>query len=74
MRTYKQITSEQRYQISVLNRMGYSPTEIAKESEVHKSIISRDLSGNAGERGYRLKQADEKASKDERTHHIRNVF
>jgi IS30 family transposase len=42
--------------------MGHSPTEIAKELEVHKSTISRELSRNAGERGYRPKQADEKAS------------
>ncbi len=62
MRTYKQLTSEQRYQISALKRMGHSPTEIAKELEVHKSTISRELSRNAGERGYRPKQADEKAS------------
>jgi transposase, IS30 family len=61
MRTYKQLTSEQRYQISVLKRMGHSPTEIAKELEVHKSTISRELSRNTGERGYRPKQANEKA-------------
>jgi transposase, IS30 family len=62
MRTYKQLTSEQRYQISALKRMGHSLTEIAKELEVHKSTISRELSRNAGERGYHPKQADEKAS------------
>lgn len=62
MRTYKQLTPEQRYQISALKRMGHSPTEIAKELEVHKSTISRELSRNAGERGYRPKQAAEKAS------------
>ena len=61
MRTYKQLTSEQRYQISGLKRIGYSPTEIAKELEVHKSTISRELSRNMGERGYRPKQANEKA-------------
>ncbi|MDO8753994.1 MAG: IS30 family transposase [Anaerolineales bacterium] len=62
MRTYKQLTSEQRYQISALKRMGHCPTEITKELEVHKSTISRELSRNAGERGYRPKQAVEKAS------------
>jgi IS30 family transposase len=62
MRTYKQLTSEQRYQISVLKRMGHSQMEIAKELEVHKSTISRELCRNAGERGYRPKQADEKAN------------
>jgi len=41
--------------------MEHSPTEIAKELEVHKSTISRELCRNTGERGYRPKQADEKA-------------
>jgi len=61
MRTYHQLTSEQRYQISVLQRMEHSQTEIAKELEVHKSTISRELSRNMGERGYRPKQANKKA-------------
>jgi len=61
VRTYKQLTSEQRYQISALKRMGHSPMEIARELEVHKSTISRELSRNTGERGYRPKQAHEKA-------------
>jgi len=61
MRTYRQLTSEQRYQISGLKRIGHSQTEIAKELEVHKSTISRELSRNQGERGYRPNQAHEKA-------------
>ena len=61
MRTYNQLTSEQRYQISALKRIGHSQTEIAKELEVHKSTISRELSKNTGERGYRTRQAHEKA-------------
>jgi IS30 family transposase len=61
MSTYQQLTSEQRYQISALKRIGHSQTEIAKELDVHKSTISRELSRNTGERGYRPKQAHEKA-------------
>ncbi len=61
MRTYKQLTSAQRYQISALKRMEHSQTEIAQELEVHKSTISRELRRNTGERGYRPKQAAEKA-------------
>ena len=61
MRIYKQLTSVQRYQISSLKRMGHSRTEIAKELEVHKSTIGRELRRNTGERGYRPKQANEKA-------------
>jgi IS30 family transposase len=61
MRTYKQLTSVQRYQISALKRIGHRQTEIAKELEVHRSTIGRELRRNTGERGYRPKQADEKA-------------
>lgn len=61
MKTYTQLTSGQRYQISALKKIGCGPTEIAKELEVHKSTISRELSRNTGERGYRPKQANEKA-------------
>jgi len=61
MRSYHQLTSEQRYQISALKEIGHSQTEIANELEVHKSSISRELSRNKGERGYRPKQASEKA-------------
>ena len=61
MRTYQHLTSEQRYQISALKKIGCGPTEIAKELEVHRSTISRELSRNTGERGYRPKQANEKA-------------
>ena len=41
--------------------MGHRRTEIAKELEVHKSTIGRELHRNTGERGYRPKQANEKA-------------
>jgi len=61
MRTYHQLTLEQRYQISALKKIGHTQTEIADQLEVHKSTISRELSRNKGERGYRPKQANEKA-------------
>ena len=61
MRTYKQLTSGQRYQISALKRIGHNRTEISKELEVHRSTIGRELRRNTGERGYRPKQAEEKA-------------
>ena len=61
MRTYHQLTSGQRYQISALKKIGHTQTEIADQLEVHKSTMSRELSRNKGERGYRSKQANEKA-------------
>ena len=74
MKTYRQLTQEQRYQISALQRIGRSQTEIAQELVVHKSTIGRELSRNTGARGYRPKQADEKASQDERMLRPGNVF
>ena len=61
MRHYTQLTQEQRYQISALLRNDHSQNEIAKEIEKSKSTISRELKRNSGRRGYRPKQADQKA-------------
>ena len=61
MKSYTQLTQEQRYQISALKKIDKSQTAIAEELGVHKGTISRELRRNAGERGYRPKQAHEKA-------------
>lgn len=61
MRTYKQLTRDQRYQISALKRNRHSQQEIADTIGVHKSTISRELRRNRGQRGYRPQQAHRKA-------------
>jgi IS30 family transposase len=61
MRTYTQLTHEQRYQIYVLLKAGHNQTEIAYFVRVHKSTISRELRRNRGMKGYRPKQAHELA-------------
>ena len=61
VKTYSQLTQEQRYQISAMKKIDSSQKEIAAEIGVNKSTISRELRRNAGERGYRPKQAHEKA-------------
>ena len=61
MTAYTQLTQEQRYQISAMKKIGSSPKEIVAEIGVHKSTISREVRRNTGERGYRPKQAHEKA-------------
>jgi IS30 family transposase len=61
MRTYTQLTQEQRYQISALKRIDMLPSKIADEVGVHRATIGRELKRNEGERGYRPKQAHEKA-------------
>lgn len=58
--TYKQLTSEQRYQIYALLKSGQKKSEIAKVLGVHKSTIGRELKRNRGKRGYRPKQAHRK--------------
>ena len=61
MRTYTQLTHEQRYQIYSLLKAGHNQTEIANNIRVHKSTISRELRRNRGLKGYRPKQAHELA-------------
>jgi transposase, IS30 family len=62
MRTYKQLTQEQRYYIFQLNKKDFTQNEIAQEIGVNKSTISRELKRNTGQRGYRPKQAQRKAN------------
>jgi len=57
MRTYTQLTQEQRYQIYALLKMGHCRTEIASVVGVHKSTVSREWKRNHGQRRYRPKQA-----------------
>jgi IS30 family transposase len=59
MQHYKQLTIEQRYQISGLLKAGLKATHIADEVGVNKSTISRELKRNKGQRGWRPKQAQE---------------
>lgn len=61
MKTYTQLTQEQRYQIYAFRKAGFSQTAIARELNVDKSTISRELRRNCRERGYRPKQAHHKA-------------
>jgi len=58
---YTQLTQGQRYQIKVLLDIGCNRTKIAQLIGVDKSTISRELHRNRGRRGYRPKQAQEKA-------------
>ena len=61
--SYTQLTREQRYQIYSLKKTDVNQTQIAEIIGVHKSTISRELHRNQGQRGYRPKQAHEKALK-----------
>ncbi|MFZ5820171.1 MAG: IS30 family transposase [Chloroflexota bacterium] len=58
---YTQLTREQRYQIKALLDTEAKQERIAEITGVSPSTISRELKRNTGERGYRPKQAHEKA-------------
>lgn len=58
---YSQLTQEQRYQIYELTQQSKSEGEIARQVGVHRTTVGRELKRNAGERGYRPHQAQEKA-------------
>ncbi|NQU33597.1 MAG: IS30 family transposase, partial [Bacteroidetes bacterium] len=61
MTRYQQLTREQRYGIFSLLKTGQNQSQIATVIGVHKSTICRELKRNRGGRGYRHKQAHEKA-------------
>jgi len=61
MGSYTQLTQDERYQIYAFLKAGFSQTAIAVEIGVHKSTVSRELSRNRGQRGYRPQQAHRKA-------------
>jgi IS30 family transposase len=61
MKTYVQLTYEQRCQIYALNNTDLSQQKIADTVGVSQSAISRELRRNRGKRGYRYQQAQGKA-------------
>jgi len=58
---YHHLTRDQRCQLYILKKRGESVIRIAEELGVHRSTIYRELKRNRGNKGYRYKQAQEKA-------------
>lgn len=58
---YQHLTYDQRLQIQTLKARGDCGSEIARQLNVHPSTISRELTRNRGQRGYRHRQAHQKA-------------
>jgi len=54
---YNQLTENERYQIYILKKAGYTQKEIAELLKRNPSTIGRELARNSGLRGYRPKQA-----------------
>ena len=61
MKSYQQLTQDQRYQIYAFLKASFSQAAIARELGVEPSTISRELKRNRGLRGYRPKQAQQLA-------------
>lgn len=61
MKTYRQLTLEQRYQIYALLKAELTQSEIAANIGVDKSTVSRELKRNLSQRGYRAQFATRKA-------------
>jgi len=64
--SYTQLTQDQRYQIYALKQVAQDNKRIAEILGVHASTVSRELKRNRGKKGYRSKQANQKAQ--ERKH------
>ena len=67
MRVYTRLTHEQRYQIQAFLKAGYRQNEIATETNVHPSTISRERKDNSGLRGYRPKQVHGKGNPNDKS-------
>lgn len=63
---YHHLTQEQRCQIYALLQRGLSNREMAEQLKVDSRTIDREISRNKGMRGYRYKQAQNKATKRRR--------
>jgi IS30 family transposase len=70
-KSYHHLTYEERCQIYALLKRGISKLSIAKELGHSASTISREIKRNTGNRGYRFKQAQEKA--EDRRHKANTV-
>ncbi len=56
--SYTHLSLEERYYIELERKKGISMTKIAAALERSQSTLSRELSRNKGERGYRHQQAN----------------
>ena len=63
MKEYTQLTLPQRYEISVLHKVGQVPTQIARIVGVHRTTISRELKRNRSPNGYYPQAAHQRSQK-----------
>ena len=60
MRSYTQLTKEERYHIDLMKQQGHSLRAMAKGMSRSHTTLGRDVKRNRGKRGYRDQQAHEK--------------
>lgn len=65
---YQQLTEGKRVQIWALRKEGKTQTTIAKQLQIHKSTVSRELNRNSGPYGYEPKLAQNMASYRKKYH------
>ncbi|MEM7792019.1 MAG: IS30 family transposase [Verrucomicrobiota bacterium] len=71
-RTYRRLREEDRHIIYRMRKAGNSQIEIAHALGFSQSAISKELSRNRGGRGYRPKQANEKAQERQDSKRVRS--
>jgi transposase, IS30 family len=74
-RSYRRLHEQERHTIYRMRKAQYSQSRIAEALGCNQATISRELSRNRGRRGYRPKQAQEKAQKrlEEKRHRSRVI-
>ena len=66
--SYRQLTEAQRLKIWSMKRSGSKQSEIARELNVHRSTVSRELNRNSGLYGYDPHIANQLAAKRKHSH------
>jgi IS30 family transposase len=67
--SHRKLNKNDRSQIYILHKQGYSQQAIANAIGVHQTSISRELNRNKGQKGQRYKQAQELAEKRRKEAH-----
>ena len=65
---YKQLTEDKRLQLWAMRKEGKSQSEIAKQLNVHRSTVSRELDRNSGPYGYEPQLAQRMAKYRKKFH------
>ena len=69
MNKYKQLTTQERYQIFIFLEVGFSEALIAKKLGRHRSTIGREINRNKSSGKYWPEKANQKAKKRKRSTH-----